>query len=187
MPELEKTNTANGSPNDSPDLSQQQTAQSNFGRYGPLAQISTHGTRLEAFGGELQPGLWKPVHDRKFANPAPLGLCGFALTTFILGCIEMQTRDIALPNIIIGPAFAYGGLVQLCAGMWYVLSSSSGLVPNRMLTQWQGNGRGKYIRCYCPLFLWWILDFNRDYLHSWWIRDYVYLRETKWWFNWNVL
>ena len=124
MSDLEKTNTAgtNGiATNGTNELTQQQTAQSDFGHYGPMAQISTTGTRLEAFGGELQPGLWKPVKDRKFANPAPLGLCGFALTTFILGCIEMQARDIMLPNIIIGPAFAYGGLVQLCAGMWYVI------------------------------------------------------------------
>lgn len=126
MADLEKSNTAgSNSPNGSPELSHQPTAQSNFGRYGPLAQVSTAGTRLEAFGGELQPGLWKPVKDRKFANPAPLGLCGFALTTFILGCVQMQVRDITQPNIIVGPALAYGGLVQLCAGMWYVASVCS--------------------------------------------------------------
>lgn len=123
MPEIDKTNSGNGSsPYEASELSRQQTAQSHYGRYGPLARIDTSGTRLEAFGGELQPGLWKPVDDRKIANPAPLGLCGFALTTFVLGCIEMQTRDILLPNVVVGPALAYGGLVQLCAGMWYVPS-----------------------------------------------------------------
>lgn len=88
--------------------------------YGPLAHVNTASTTLPAFGGEMQPGLWKGARRRELANPAPLGLFGFALTTFILGCIEMGARDITQPNIVVGSAFAYGGLVQLCAGMWYV-------------------------------------------------------------------
>lgn len=94
-------------------------AAARFG-YGPLAQVNTAEARLPAFGGEFQPGLYRPVTDRKFANPAPLGLSAFALTTFVLGCINMNTRDITVPNIVIGLAFGYGGLVQLLAGMWYV-------------------------------------------------------------------
>jgi hypothetical protein len=94
-------------------------AAARFG-YGPLAHVNTAEARLPAFGGEFQPGLYRPVSDRKIANPAPLGLCGFALTTFVLGCINMGTRDITAPSIVIGAAFGYGGLVQLLAGMWYV-------------------------------------------------------------------
>lgn len=94
-------------------------AAARFG-YGPLAQVNTHEARLPAFGGEFQPGLYRPVTDRKFGNPAPLGLSAFALTTFVLGCINMGTRDITAPNIVVGLAFGYGGLVQLLAGMWYV-------------------------------------------------------------------
>ncbi|PYI09196.1 hypothetical protein BO78DRAFT_46999 [Aspergillus sclerotiicarbonarius CBS 121057] len=86
--------------------------------FGPLAHVNTAETTFPAFAGELQPGLWKPPKQRKFANPAPLGLCGFALTTFLLGTINMQTLGITAPNMIVGPAFAYGGLVQLLAGMW---------------------------------------------------------------------
>jgi Predicted membrane protein len=89
-----------------------------YANYGPLAHVTTASTRLPAFGGELQPGLYKPVEGRKFANPAPLGLSGFALTTFVLGCINMGARDITEPNIVASLAYAYGGLVQLCAGMW---------------------------------------------------------------------
>jgi succinate-acetate transporter protein len=92
------------------------------GRYGPLAHINTAESRLPAFGGEFQPGLYRPVKDRKIANPAPLGLCGFALTTFMLGCIQMNVRGLNKPNFIVGPALAYGGLVQLLSGMWYVMS-----------------------------------------------------------------
>lgn len=119
--DLEKSNTITSNmQNPSPNLSHQETPSStqDYGHYGPLAKVNTISTRLPAFGGELQPGLYKPVKDRKIGNPGPLGLCGFALTTFLLGLIQMQVKDIILPNIIIGPTLAYGGLVQLCAGMW---------------------------------------------------------------------
>lgn len=94
---------------------------SRFG-YGPLAHMRTNdsggGGLLPAFGGEFQPGLYKGVENRKFANPAPLGLSAFALTTFVLSCINVGARDIAEPNIVVALAFGYGGLVQLLAGMW---------------------------------------------------------------------
>lgn len=87
----------------------------------PLANVDTNSAQLQAFGGAFQPGLYKVTESsKKFANPAPLGLCGFALTTFVLSCINLGTRGLAEPNIVIGAAFAYGGLCQLLAGMWYV-------------------------------------------------------------------
>ncbi|EXJ81316.1 hypothetical protein A1O3_07606 [Capronia epimyces CBS 606.96] len=88
--------------------------------YGPLAHVRTANgeATLPAFGGEFQPGLYRPVEGRKFANPAPLGLAAFALTTFVLSLINLGTRGVAVPNIIISLAFGYGGLVQLLAGMW---------------------------------------------------------------------
>lgn len=98
-------------------------AASRFG-YGPLAHVASGDPRLPAFGGEFQPGLYKGVKDRKFANPAPLGLSAFALTTFVLSLINMNTRSVAEPNLVVGLAFGYGGLVQLLAGMWYVLNDS---------------------------------------------------------------
>lgn len=98
-------------------------AAARFG-YGPLAHVNTSsaGDRLPPFGGEFQPGTYRPVKDRKIANPAPLGLCAFALTTFVLSLINMGTRGVAAPNIVVALAFGYGGLVQLLAGMWYVPS-----------------------------------------------------------------
>lgn len=98
-------------------------AAARFG-YGPLSHVNTAEARLPPFGGEFQPGLYKPVEGRKFANPAPLGLSAFALTTFVLSAINMGARDITEPNIVIGLAFGYGGLVQLLAGMWYVAFST---------------------------------------------------------------
>jgi uncharacterized protein len=85
----------------------------------PLAHMNTgDSARLAAFGGEYQPGLYKPTTERKFANPAPLGLSAFALTTFVLSLINIQCDGIQLPQIVISLAFGYGGLVQLLAGMW---------------------------------------------------------------------
>lgn len=69
-------------------------------------------------GGNLQTGRWQPYEHRKLANPAPLGLSAFALTTFVLSLINLQTRNVMEPNVVISLAFGYGGLVQLLAGMW---------------------------------------------------------------------
>jgi hypothetical protein len=96
---------------------------SNYGG-NPLAHLNTgDSARYAAFGGEFQPGLYKPTTTRKFGNPAPLGLSAFALTTFVLSLINLQTRNVTEPNVVVAIAFGYGGLVQLLAGMWYVLSS----------------------------------------------------------------
>ncbi|GAA6059168.1 hypothetical protein JCM10212_005513 [Sporobolomyces blumeae] len=59
-----------------------------------------------------------PTYHRRFANPAPLGLCGFALTTFMLSLINVSARGVTVPNVVVGPALFYGGLAQLLAGMW---------------------------------------------------------------------
>src|SRR5438034_9355247 len=49
------------------------------------------------------------------ADPAPLGLAAFALTTFILS----GHNATFIPDVIwVGLAMFYGGLTQLLAGMW---------------------------------------------------------------------
>jgi hypothetical protein len=102
-------------------LTPEQRARYDYGG-NPLAHLNTgDSARFAAFGGEFQPGLYKPTTERKFANPAPLGLSAFALTTFVLSLINIGVRGVKEPNIIVSMAFGYGGLVQLCAGMWYVL------------------------------------------------------------------
>jgi len=57
-------------------------------------------------------------HLRTIANPAPLGLFSFASTTLILSLVNVQTRSVAVPNIVVGMAIGCGGLAQLLAGMW---------------------------------------------------------------------
>jgi uncharacterized protein len=52
------------------------------------------------------------------ADPAPLGLAGFALTTFLLSAANAGWMKAATGAAFLGYAFAYGGLGQLLAGMW---------------------------------------------------------------------
>ena len=52
------------------------------------------------------------------ADPAPLGLGAFALTTFLLSAFNAGWMTRASGLAWLGYAFAYGGLAQFCAGMW---------------------------------------------------------------------
>lgn len=52
------------------------------------------------------------------ADPAPLGLAGFALTTFLLSASNAGWMKAATGAAFLGYAIAYGGLGQLLAGMW---------------------------------------------------------------------
>ena len=55
------------------------------------------------------------------ADPAPLGLAGFATTTFILSMInaDLVGGGVATAaGIVAGMAFAYGGIAQFAAGLW---------------------------------------------------------------------
>jgi len=52
------------------------------------------------------------------ADPAPLGLAGFALTTFLLSAANAHWMGSATGDAWLGFAFAYGGLAQFAAGMW---------------------------------------------------------------------
>jgi succinate-acetate transporter protein len=52
------------------------------------------------------------------ANPAPLGLLGFGLTTLVLSLVNSNLVGIGATPVVLGMAFAYGGLAQFMAGMW---------------------------------------------------------------------
>src|ERR1700726_1820805 len=55
---------------------------------------------------------WKP------ADPAPLGLAAFAMTTFVLSMFNSNLVNAKGAPVVLGLALAYGGIVQLLAGMW---------------------------------------------------------------------
>ena len=52
------------------------------------------------------------------ADPAPLGLAAFALTTFVLSMFNAGLVSENAGPVAFGLALAYGGLAQLLAGMW---------------------------------------------------------------------
>jgi succinate-acetate transporter protein len=52
------------------------------------------------------------------ANPAPLGLAAFALTTFVLSMVNSGLVSDTAEPVVFGLALAYGGIGQLLAGMW---------------------------------------------------------------------
>ncbi|HZO73601.1 MAG TPA: acetate uptake transporter [Ktedonobacteraceae bacterium] len=79
-----------------------------------MAQIAAENARAEAAASSG-------------ANPAPLGLSAFALTTFVLSCVN---AGFLIPqgtggNIVVGLALFYGGLAQLLAGMWEFRSGNT--------------------------------------------------------------
>jgi len=52
------------------------------------------------------------------ADPAPLGLAAFALTTFVLSFVNAGIVPASVEPVVFGLALAYGGGAQLLAGMW---------------------------------------------------------------------
>jgi succinate-acetate transporter protein len=52
------------------------------------------------------------------ANPGPLGLAAFALTTFVLSMFNAGLVGAGGEPVVFGLALAYGGVAQLLAGMW---------------------------------------------------------------------
>jgi uncharacterized protein len=81
-----------------------------------VAAGGTAATRREPTAGRTgearQPGTWT------VADPGPLGLAAFALTTFVLSMFNSGLVVDKGEPIVFGLAFAYGGLAQLLAGMW---------------------------------------------------------------------
>ena len=79
-----------------------------------MAQIAAENARVEPTASTI-------------ANPAPLGLSAFALTTFVLSCVN---AGFLIPqntggNVVVGLALFYGGLAQLLAGMWEFRSGNT--------------------------------------------------------------
>jgi succinate-acetate transporter protein len=53
------------------------------------------------------------------ADPVPVGIAGFAMTTFVLSCVNAGFfGGTAATPMVLGLAIFYGGLVQLIAGIW---------------------------------------------------------------------
>jgi len=68
--------------------------------------------RREPAAEQAERAGWAP------ADPGPLGLAGFALTTFVLSMFNAGLVGKAAEPVVLGVALAYGGIAQLLAGMW---------------------------------------------------------------------
>ena len=53
----------------------------------------------------------------KYANPAPLGLVGFGLTTWMLSMVNAGWYDASAVPLVVASAFAFGGTAQFFAGL----------------------------------------------------------------------
>lgn len=86
---------------------------SRMGPGGPGAREADVAPAPDPTGGRSA-GLWSP------ADPGPLGLAGFAGTTFVLSLINANLISGPLTDIpvVLGLALAYGGIAQLIAGIW---------------------------------------------------------------------
>jgi len=65
---------------------------------------------------DAQPSV-RPIAVVKSANPGPLGLAGFGLTTVVLSAINAGLLPHEAVPVVVPLAFAYGGVAQLIAGI----------------------------------------------------------------------
>ena len=59
-----------------------------------------------------------PSFGASLADPGPLGLAGFAMTTFFLSSANAGILSGTVEGVVLGLALFYGGIAQLLAGMW---------------------------------------------------------------------
>ena len=59
----------------------------------------------------------QPATCQAFANPAPLGLAGFGMTTILLNLHNACPKTMALNAAIVAMGIFYGGIAQIIAGV----------------------------------------------------------------------
>jgi succinate-acetate transporter protein len=66
-----------------------------------------------------KPGKPEDTGSPAIADPGPLGLAAFAMTTFVLSVFNANIiGTLALVGVLLPLALFYGGAVQILAGMW---------------------------------------------------------------------
>lgn len=83
-----------------------------------MATVTTDPSNARA-GRTTAPGPAEVVAGGAIADPAPLGLGAFAMTTFVLSVFNAAIiKNAALEAVVLPLALFYGGLSQFLAGMW---------------------------------------------------------------------
>ena len=72
----------------------------------------------DATAGRTGAAVWVAESARAIADPAPLGLSAFALTTFLLSLVNAKIIPASTEPVVFGLALAYGGIGQFLAGIW---------------------------------------------------------------------
>jgi uncharacterized protein len=82
--------------------------------------VSTREVRMpDAQSTAVQTSQTAAAMTADIADPGPLGLAGFALTTFILSVFNAGLiSNVGLKAVVLPVALFYGGIAQLLAGMW---------------------------------------------------------------------
>jgi len=81
--------------------------------------VSTREVRMPDAQSTAQTGQTAAAMTADIADPGPLGLAGFALTTFILSVFNAGLiSNVGLKGVVLPVALFYGGIAQLLAGMW---------------------------------------------------------------------
>lgn len=89
--------------------------------WGPFASSSlNHNSPTHTSPAQNPASLGPGIDKARFADTKPLAMAAFAILLFLWSLINLGTRSLRVPSIIVGPALAYGGLVMFAAGMWYV-------------------------------------------------------------------
>ena len=84
-------------------------------------RFATDATRATGRGTKLE----EAGPARFIAEPAAVGLAGFALTTMMLSVINVGIVSQAAMPVVLGLALAYGGAMQLLAGMWAFIKNDT--------------------------------------------------------------
>jgi succinate-acetate transporter protein len=79
-----------------------------------VSQIHVPEAKTSVPVADTAPSLPQP----QIADPGPLGLAGFAMTTFVLSVFNTNMISDTVSAAVLPLALFYGGLAQLLAGMW---------------------------------------------------------------------
>ncbi|MFR9800363.1 acetate uptake transporter [Streptomyces sp. MS06] len=84
-----------------------------------MSQLETPAEGQAAAPAATDNATGQPTPHAPIADPGPLGLAAFALTTFVLSVFNADLiKDGALEAVVLPLALWYGGIAQVLAGMW---------------------------------------------------------------------
>lgn len=115
---------------------------------------------LEGRVGELEAKL--AAHEGKahteaasIANPSPLGLFAFGITTLLLNLVNSEAVETETVSLVLGYGMFYGGMAQFAAAMWEFRKGNT----------FAATAFGSYGAFWMSLALWHILA-DADVLHA---------------------